>query len=239
MFLYVSLSSESSLDTMTPVLPEIKLDSSAEDWEELMVSWARHKEKFNLTGPGLIRQLIACLKFIDSLSDQQENIPEGKVKVASEIVDTKVPVLSQDKCRFGKKSRHKSRKKTLGIREQDDWLKTNKTFMAEDKSYQPEDFQFNSLSFGEVAALMYSARKVTREMQSINKVKIPHMLQQDMKWIVRSRVFEDYLECGVEGQKSRYSCVYMRYEIFEQLKVLIINIPTSRASFVFTKRRYR
>ena len=58
--------------------------------------------------------------------------------------------------------------------------------MAETNSYQPEpgDFQLNSLSFGEVAALLYSARKVTREMQSINKVKIPHMLKENMKWIV-------------------------------------------------------
>ena len=42
----------------------------------------------------------------------------------------------------------------------------------------------NSLSFGEVAALLYSVKKVTREMQSINKVKIPHMLKENMKLIV-------------------------------------------------------
>ena len=52
----MSLSSESSLEKMT-VLPEIKLDHSTADWEEFMVSWARHKEKFNLAGPDLIRFL--------------------------------------------------------------------------------------------------------------------------------------------------------------------------------------
>ena len=57
--------------------------------------------------------------------------------------------------------------------------------MAENKSYQSDDFQFNSLKFGEIVALMYSARKVSREMQTINKVKIPHMLLEDMKWTVR------------------------------------------------------
>ena len=178
---------------MTTLLPEIKLDSSAEDWEELMVSLARHKEKFNLAVPDLTRQLIACFKFIDSLShhglaanipsDQQESIPEGKVsastaaqdKVASEIADTREHTQSQDRSRSGKKSRHKSRKKNLSVREDDDDVMT--TFMAEKTSYQPQDFKFNSLSFGEIAALMYSARKVTREMQAINKVKIPHMLQ--------------------------------------------------------------
>ena len=76
---------------------------------------------------------------------------------------TKAHIHTPDKSRF----RRKSWKKTLGTQEE------NKTFMAETNSYQPEpgDFQLNSLSFGEVAALLYSARKVTREMQSINKVK--------------------------------------------------------------------
>ena len=100
---------------MTSVLSEIKLESSTEDWEELMVSWARHKEKFNLASPDITRQLIACFKLIDSLShhgfsanipsDQKESIPEGKVsastaaqtKVASEIGDTKIHSQSQDK----------------------------------------------------------------------------------------------------------------------------------------------
>ena len=57
--------------------------------------------------------------------------------------------------------------------------------MAENKSYQSDDFQFNSLKFGEIVALIYSVRKVSREMQTINKVKIPHMLLEDMKWTVR------------------------------------------------------
>ena len=40
--------------------PEIKLDSTAEDWEEFTVSWNQYKEEYDLTGAGLIRQLIAC-----------------------------------------------------------------------------------------------------------------------------------------------------------------------------------
>ena len=190
----MSLSSESSLEKMT-VLPEIKLDSSAEDWEELMVSWARYKEKFNLTSPDLIRQLTACLKFIDSLSsdhgsevdsicDRRESNPKETVsvsttqsKVSSEISDTKVHIQSQVKR---KRSRKKSKKKTHTVQEED-----TSRFMTETQSYHPDDFKFNSLSFGEIAALMYSARKVTRELHSINKVKIPHMLQENMKWVVR------------------------------------------------------
>ena len=79
------------------------------------------------------------------------------------------------------------------------------TFMAENKSYQPDDFQFNSLSFGEIAALMYSARKVSREMQAINKVKIPHMLQENMKWIVRRAESQPVIRLAVQVSTKSYS----------------------------------
>ena len=178
----MSLSSESSLEKMT-VLPEIKLDSSAEDWEELMVSWARYKEKFNLTSPDLIRQLTACLKFIDSLSSDHgsevDSICDRKKSNTEETVNVST-TQSQVKSGSRRRSRKKSKKKIHVVQEED-----NTRFMTETKSYQQDDFKFNSLSFGEIAALMYSARKVTRELHSINKVKIPHMLQENMKWVVR------------------------------------------------------
>ena len=184
----MSLSSESSLEKMT-VLPEIKLDSSAEDWEELMVSWARYKEKFNLTSPDLIRQLTACLKFIDSLSsdhgsevdsicDRRESNPKETVsvsnaqsKVSSEISATEVHIQSQVKSGFGKRSRKKSKKKTHTVQEED-----TSRFMTETQSYHPDDFKLKSLTFGEIAALMYSARKVTRELQSINKEVVAKLI---------------------------------------------------------------
>ena len=210
----MSLSSESSLEKMT-VLPEIKLDSSAEDWEEFVVSWARHKEKFNLASPDLIRQLIACLEFIDSLSsdhglepdvicDRGQSNPKETVsvstpqsKVSSEISVTKVHTQSQVKR---KRSRKKSKKKTHTVQEED---KTR--FMTETKSYQPGDFQFNSLSFGEIAALMYSARKVTRELQSVNKVKIPHMLRENMKWVVRGAESQPVIRLAVQVSTKSYT----------------------------------
>ena len=63
----------------------------------------------------------------------------------------------------------------------------------------------NSLSFGEVAALLYSARKVTREMQSINKVKIPHMLKENMKWIVRGAKSQPVIKLSVQVSTKSYS----------------------------------
>ena len=39
--------------------PELKLDSSAEEWSEFKVTWRQYKEEYNLTGASLIRQLVA------------------------------------------------------------------------------------------------------------------------------------------------------------------------------------
>ena len=40
--------------------PEIKMDSSAEDWAEFQVEWEQYKEEYTLAGSALIRQLYAC-----------------------------------------------------------------------------------------------------------------------------------------------------------------------------------
>lgn len=40
--------------------PEVKMDSTAEDWAEFEVTWGQYKEEYNLAGPALIRQHYAC-----------------------------------------------------------------------------------------------------------------------------------------------------------------------------------
>ena len=40
--------------------PEVRMDSSAEDWAEFEVTWGQYKEEYSLAGPALIRQLYAC-----------------------------------------------------------------------------------------------------------------------------------------------------------------------------------
>ena len=40
--------------------PEIKMDSSVEDWSEFEVEWDQYKEEYTLAGTALIRQLYAC-----------------------------------------------------------------------------------------------------------------------------------------------------------------------------------
>ena len=40
--------------------PDLKLDSSAEEWSEVLVTWQQYEEEYNLAEASLIRQLFAC-----------------------------------------------------------------------------------------------------------------------------------------------------------------------------------
>ena len=40
--------------------PDLKLDSSFEEWSEFLVTWTQYKEEYQLEGSSLIRQLFAC-----------------------------------------------------------------------------------------------------------------------------------------------------------------------------------
>ena len=40
--------------------PDLKLDSSFEEWSEFLVTWNQYKDEYQLSGTGLTRQLYAC-----------------------------------------------------------------------------------------------------------------------------------------------------------------------------------
>ena len=56
--------------------PEIKLDSSNEDWSEFKVTWDQYKEEYGLQGPSLIRQLVACCS--DEMKTSLSRITAGQ-----------------------------------------------------------------------------------------------------------------------------------------------------------------
>ena len=62
-----------------------------------------------------------------------------------------------------------------------------------------------SVTFGSVVALLYCAKKVTRELQSINKIKIPHMLREDLKWIVRRAESQPVIRLAVQVSTKSYT----------------------------------
>ena len=63
--------------------PEIKLDSTAEDWEEFTVMWGQYKQEYNLAGAGLIRQLIACCS--EEMRQSVSRLTGGKQFDLSEV----------------------------------------------------------------------------------------------------------------------------------------------------------
>ena len=344
--------------------PEIKLDSTAENWEEFIVTWAQYKEEYKLAGAGLVRQLIAScsdelkqslsrltggkhftlteaqlldhmknvavryqnpavfvqqflslsqqqdegvrhyltrlrglasrcnftvkcepcnteLSYADSvirfkliaglcdeeikedvLSSQEDKSLEdtvkeieakesgklarktvgasttAKVQVAGEINETKVATGSSTRAcghcgRYGHSSEQSDRekncpafnkscnkcgktghfkdmcrsgrrtgKRTLSVKEEET---LNNAFIAEEKSYKPDDFKLMSVTFGEIAALMYCMKNVTKEMKSINKVKIPHMLQEETQWVVRRAESQPVVRLAVQVSTKSYT----------------------------------
>ena len=65
-------------------------------------------------------------------------------------------------------------------------MKQKKAEKIDDDIIQDDSVMLNNIemSFGEIAALRYCVGKISREMQKINKVKIPHMLYDQLQWII-------------------------------------------------------
>ena len=64
--------------------------------------------------------------------------------------------------------------------------------------------EINSISFGELAALRYSMGKISREMQLINKVKVPHMLFDQLKWVTSHPPAAPFIRLKVEVDTKAY-----------------------------------
>ena len=63
--------------------PEIKLDSSSEDWYEFQVTWEQYKEEYGLQGSTLIRQLYACCS--DEMKTSLSRITAGQQFKKNEV----------------------------------------------------------------------------------------------------------------------------------------------------------
>ena len=63
--------------------PEIKLDSSSEDWYEFQVTWEQYKEEYGLQGQSLIRQLYACCS--DEMKTSLSRITAGQQFKKNEV----------------------------------------------------------------------------------------------------------------------------------------------------------
>ena len=324
--------------------PEVRMDSSAEDWAEFEVTWEQYKEEYSLAGPALIRQLYACcadelkqglsrltgggqfgltetnllkmikqlavryqnpavhvqeflslsqqqdepvrhyltrlkgtaarcnftetcatcntevsyadsvirFKLISGLSDQE--IKEDILSVEDKTLDETVKAIEAKesgkvarkavgisvgpskaatvaeathrqtlRCGYCGRSGHTS---DISDRERScpAWSKTcskcskrghfaavckfrkKKAKEAEmvEGDADEQGVRLNSVTLGEVAGLMYCAARVAREMNSIRKVKVPHMLFEQLEWVIRNPPPQPYLSLKVRVDTRAY-----------------------------------
>ena len=64
--------------------------------------------------------------------------------------------------------------------------------------------EISSLSLGEIAALGYCLSRVSRQLKPINKVKVPHMLHDQIKWAVSRPRDQPYITVSVSVDTQSY-----------------------------------
>ena len=93
--------------------PEMKMDSSAEDWAEFEVEWDQYKEEYTLAGNALIRQLYACCSV--ELKQSLSRSTGGR-----QFVQTKINLLKLIKqlaVRYQNPAVHKTRERDTTSRD--------------------------------------------------------------------------------------------------------------------------
>ena len=55
----------------------------------------------------------------------------------------------------------------------------------------------DELSFGEIAALRYCISQISKQVQRMNRVKVPHMLYDELKWIISQPPAQPYIRLQV------------------------------------------
>ena len=60
------------------------------------------------------------------------------------------------------------------------------------------------MSFRDIAALTYYAAKINREIQKINKVKVPHLIYEQIEWAARSCKPQPYIKLDVRVDTKAY-----------------------------------
>ena len=61
-----------------------------------------------------------------------------------------------------------------------------------------------TISVGEAAGLMYCIAKVSREVDSVNKMKVPHMLHEQLEWVIKHPPPQPCLRLSVNIDTKSY-----------------------------------
>ena len=60
------------------------------------------------------------------------------------------------------------------------------------------------LDLGEVAGLMYCIAKVSREVDRVNKRKVPHMLHEQLEWVIKHPPAQPCIKLSVNIDTQSY-----------------------------------
>ena len=64
--------------------------------------------------------------------------------------------------------------------------------------------RLNAISLVEVAGLMYCAAKVSREVYKVNRKSVPHMLHEQLEWVIRHPPPQPCLRLSVKIDTQSY-----------------------------------
>ena len=95
----------------------------------------------------------------------------------------------KQKGHFAAVCRHQRRRKEVTVIEQED---------------SEDSVRLNSITLGEVAGLMYCVAKVNREVDRVNKRRVPHMLYEQLEWIVKHPPTQPCLRLSVNVDTRSY-----------------------------------
>ena len=214
--------------------PEIKMDSSAEDWSEFEVKWKQYKE----TGSALVKQLYACcsgklkqsisrstggrqfiqteanlLKLMKQLAvrsqnpavhAEDKNLDETRKSVGVSGGSSSKAAAVTRTCDYCGRSCESSASRFSREKHCPAWGKVcsnckqkghfysicrnqrrrRKVTVIEEATGE-DSARLNSMTLGEVAGLMYCAARVNREVSEVNKMKVPHMLHNQLEWAIK------------------------------------------------------
>ena len=76
--------------------------------------------------------------------------------------------------------------------------------MIEDDTNEDSSVRLNAISLGEVAGLMYCAAKVSREVYKVNRKSVPHMLHEQLEWVIKHPPPQPCLKLSVNIDTHSY-----------------------------------
>ena len=163
-------------------------------------------EEYTRAGPGLIRQLRQQLTSLDITVKAIEAKESGKMAQETAIVceDSPAPEATTPSATPRTSSALiSSREKQYPV-----WNKVSRKQRRRNKAIvdanNEDGARSDNISLGEMAGLMYCLAKISREVDRVNKVKVPHMLHEQLEWVIKHPTPQPCIRLSVNIDTQSY-----------------------------------